>query len=108
MIRWPILLPFVAAACNAPTADPQANVAAPANAYAARIAALPVGQRNGVLIRALRDADRDCQQVTESSVAGEIEGKPAWAATCDGRTQWVVAFGGDGVATIIGADAIAH
>lgn len=98
----PVLLCLILALAACDAADPPAATnAAAANPYADRIAALTPGQRNGVLIRAIRDADRQCQQVTASTAAGLVEGKPAWTATCDDRTPFLVAFGPDGIATVV-------
>lgn len=101
MLRFVSLaLVLALAACDS-AAPPVATNSAEANPYADRIAALTEGQRNGVLIRAIRDADRECQQVTASTAAGLVEGKPAWTATCDDRTPFLVAFGADGIATVV-------
>ena len=88
---------------------PRATAATPAarGDYVARVRALPEGQRNGVLFRAIRDAGRDCQGVTESATAGEADGPAAWLATCEGGGQWLVALADDGTATITDARAAA-
>lgn len=97
-----LALPLVA--CGQGTEPAATNTSAPADDYARRIAALPPGQRDGVLLRAIRDANQDCQQVTRSQPIDPIAGAPAWAATCDGRGTWVVALNPGGVATVTAAD----
>lgn len=100
MFRALLLLPLLAA-CDSGAAT---NTAAPAAAapqedYVARVRALPEGQRNGVLFRAIRDGGRECQGVTRSEAAAEA----AWVATCDDGGQWVVALARDGTATVTNA-----
>lgn len=97
------------AACgSAPDRDAAVN-AAPADDYATRIRALPEGQRDAVLLRAIRDAGRDCQHVTQSTAVagtGPSSGEaPAWSARCDDGAIWVVALNPGGVATVTGAAA---
>lgn len=71
-----------------------------ADDYVARVRALPAGQRDAVLLRAIRDAGRDCQQVTRSTAIPDIGGAPAWAAQCAGGDMWAVAFNPGGIATV--------
>ena len=71
--------------------------------YAAKVAALSPGQRDGVLLRAIRDAGRDCQQVAKSQRIDPVAGAPAWAATCNDGGVWVVALNPGGIATVTNA-----
>lgn len=108
----PVALPAAFAAiallsgCGSADA-PTTNIAVPDNGYTARIEGLTDAQRQGVLLRAIRDAGRDCQGVTAATAAGEVKGAPAWLATCTDGGQWVVALGGDGVATVTNARELA-
>ncbi|MGJ3628727.1 hypothetical protein AB5I41_20740 [Sphingomonas sp. MMS24-JH45] len=36
-----------------------------------------------------------------------MEGKPAWVATCDDGTPWLVVMGNDGIATVTNARELA-
>lgn len=99
-------LAFLAAlaACDNATPAPSPTPAASASSdAAARVAALPAAQRDGVLFRAIRDAGHQgCQQVTGSERAGTTA--PAtWLATCDDGARWLVTIGADGTATVTGA-----
>ena len=89
------------AACGGSGSAP-ANTAEPANAgdTIARIAAMNEGERNAVLFRANRDAGRECQGVERSTAVPAVAGKPAWVATCDNDSHWLVAIGNDGIAAV--------
>jgi hypothetical protein len=67
----------------------------------ARLAAMPEGERNAVFIRAIRDADFECQHVDSSSYQGESAGSPTWVATCDKASNWVILIGNNGAAQVI-------
>lgn len=66
-----------------------------------QLAALPEGQRNGVFIRAIRDAGEDCQHVIASSRAGEYQGMPVWSAQCEGGDSWSIVVTRDGTAQLV-------
>ena len=66
----------------------------------ARMKALPEGQRNGVLIRAIRDAHLACQQVTKSSLSEAPNQAPVYLATCEDGAVYAVAIGEGGNATV--------
>ena len=105
MTRVPIIaaLALPLAGCG-PASEPVAttNTTTPDD-YVARVKALSPGQRDGVLLRAVRDAGRDCQQVTKSEAIPDVMGAPAWTATCDNGGIWVVALNPGGVATVTSA-----
>ena len=109
-----LLLPLAAslalAGCGGggatPAPTPTATVSA--NGYVAKVRALPERQRAGVLLRAIRDAERDCQSVTAQTPAGTQGANAAWVATCDGRTHWVVQIADDGTATVVDAQDVAR
>jgi hypothetical protein len=94
----------LAAACGgAPeqnrAAEPIANVTA-----GNQVAALPEGQRNAVLIRAILDAGQECQHVNSSTPGGTYRGMPVWQATCRGGGHWTIVVADDGTAQILNAD----
>ena len=66
-----------------------------------QLAALPEGQRNGVFIRAIRDAGEECQHVIASTRAGEYQGRPVWSAQCDGGGSWTIVVTRDGTAQLV-------
>jgi hypothetical protein len=77
-----------------------ASQGAGANDAQARVQALPEGQRNAVLIRAIRDANLVCQQVTQSSQSQTSNNLPVYMATCEDGAVYAVAIAGDGNATV--------
>ncbi len=81
------------------TADNTA-AAAPDGGYAARITALSPRLRQGVFLRAIRDAGKECQEVTEEDGIAAIEGKPAWVAICDRSTRWIITIDKSGTAIV--------
>ncbi len=93
------------AACGQPSATAPAASATPdPNGYAAKVAALSAPLRAGVMLRAIRDAGQQCQQVTEAKAAPGAS-PPAWIATCTDGKQWVVGIADDGTASVTaGAD----
>ncbi len=68
---------------------------------AAQLSGLSDAQRNGVFIRAIRDAGLECQHVEWSTRSGTYRGMPVWTATCARNQVWVVVVGPDGVAQIL-------
>jgi hypothetical protein len=92
------------AACGE-RASPGANEGAAAETenVQVRIAELPEGQRNGVFIRAIRDAREECQHVERSERSGEHQGRPVWTAYCAGGGQYTIVIGDDGMAGVLDA-----
>ena len=72
---------------------------------AAKVAALPAGQRAGVLLRAVRDAGQDCQGVEDARAVGDT-GRD-WLARCTGGQQYLVEFGNGGTVRVTDAQAAA-
>ena len=104
-MRTPILaIALMLAACNgATTGDTAAEPTAP-SAFQNRVAALSDGERNLVLIRAIRDAGQECQGVTKSVRRDDAAGgQPLWVATCQGGASFGVVIGRDGTAQVVGA-----
>ena len=93
-----LLLPLAGCGSGAPRA--QEAAANSSGDYVARMQALNEKERNVVLFRAIRDAGRACQRVERSTTSDPVGGKPAWIATCDDRSAWLVTLGNDGVATV--------
>jgi hypothetical protein len=97
-----LLLPvalILAAGCSGEPANRQAP--AQGNPFQDRIAAMPEGQRNGVLIRAIRDARQQCQQVESSAPGPEVSGHPTWRARCDGGASYTIVILPSGTAQVV-------
>ena len=93
------------AACGGNEGETQLtnNIAADAPSVSnaqAEVRALPEGQRNAVLIRAIRDAGLTCQHVEESMEAETSNNLPVFMATCEDGAVYAVAVGEDGTATV--------
>ena len=90
------------AGCGEEAADTVTNIQVPSSAaYQERLLELNDMARNAVFLRALMDAERDCQQVVQSSYVGQYQGQPAWFAVCRNRGEWLVLIGNDGVAQVL-------
>lgn len=90
------------AACGGGSDTPVANTATPAAAateseFQAKVSALEPAARNGVFIRAIRDAGLNCQEVTESAKAQKVG---MWSARCADGTGYAVQILPDGTATV--------
>ncbi|MBX3594185.1 hypothetical protein [Sphingomonas sp.] len=85
---------------NAAANDIDANAAAPLN-YQAEVLKLDPPARDGVFLRAVRDAKLPCQDVTASERLDPVDGNPTWRATCDGRTPHIISITADGTAKIV-------
>ena len=66
-----------------------------------RLIALPDAQRNGVFMRAIRDADGDCQHVERSEPVGEHQGLPVWRAYCERGTTFTIVISRGGAAQVM-------
>lgn len=90
------------AGCGGPAEQPAAvNAVENAAAFQARLRVLPEGERNGVFIRAIRDANQDCQHVESSSESGSYRGAPVWTARCTGGTSFAIVIGNGGTAQVL-------
>ena len=102
------LLILAAAACGEGTANNSVgedNVQATTNAASGSNAQqavrdLPDGQRNGVFLRAIRDARQPCQNVTESMLSETPGRTPVYMATCENNAVYAVAIRDDGNAIV--------
>ncbi|TGX54240.1 hypothetical protein E5A73_09005 [Sphingomonas gei] len=81
-------------------ANATGNAAGGQNVTAAVIA-MSDRQRNVVFIRALLDADIDCQGVTSSERLPDRDGKPLWRANCSNKTAHMISITPDGTANIV-------
>lgn len=73
--------------------------------FQARILAMPEGQRNGVFIRAIRDARQTCQGVDSSAPAAPVRGRPVWTAVCgSGESYTLVILPGGNVQVLNDAE----
>lgn len=82
-----------------PTAPPKA---APPSEFQKSVEALSEAQRNIMLIRAIQDADQECQGVTSSERRGDsLNGDPLYIARCGAQHVYGVAIGRDGMAQVI-------
>lgn len=83
----PLAFALLLAACDGgsrPTAAPSNSSTVEADrALIARIEALPPGQLDVVLFRAIRDAGHPCQGIAASRRIADQDRRPAWAAQCD-------------------------
>jgi hypothetical protein len=68
-----------------------------------QLASMPEAQRNGVFIRAIRDARQECQHVESSRPGGEHQGLPVWNATCSGGGTFTIVIMNNGTATVLNA-----
>ncbi len=103
-----ILLAALLGACGgdpqpAANAVDKAAIANEADAtnYQAAVIALPLNARQGVFLRAVRDAGLTCQQVTQSEKLEDREGNPTWRVTCDGDSPHIISITRDGTAKIL-------
>ena len=86
------------------------NVAAAANAVGenaanatnvqAEVLALAPAARDGVFLRAVRDAGFNCQEVTQTERFDPVNGNPSWRIYC-GKTPHIISITRDGTAKII-------
>ncbi len=100
-VTFAALLPLSLAACGSgtPTQSATVNNATDGN-YLERMAQLNEKERNAVLFRAISDAGRACQGVTRSVAAPAMRGNPAWVATCEDGTPFIVSLTDNGVASV--------
>jgi len=87
-----------------PAGNAQAQEDQSPAAMQARLEALSEAQRNGVFMRAVRDAGQECQHVERSERAGDHNGLPLWRAWCEGETSYTIVITRSGTAQVL-ADA---
>lgn len=108
----PLVIGLALAACGSDPVQPAVNSAqAEQNAVetvpegenvTAQVMAMTDRQRNMVFVRALMDAEIDCDGVTGSERVEDYEGKPIWRASCKypGKDH-LISITPDGMAEII-------
>lgn len=69
-------------------------------ALIARLTALPPGQLDIVLFRAIRDARQECQGIAASRRIDDQNGRPAWSAQCDRGGKYLLVLNPDGQMTV--------
>lgn len=74
--------------------------AADATNYQAEVIALAPAARDGVFMRAVRDAGFNCQDVTQTERIDPVNGNPAWRIYC-GKTPHIISITRDGTAKIV-------
>ena len=101
--RVPIAACLLAAGCGQPAPVPAPKPTE--SGYIARVAALPAGQRDGVLFRAIQaGGGQSCQNITQVETMPPVRpGQPAWRVTCSDGGQWSVSLADDGTALVTGA-----
>ncbi len=102
------LIPLAAlallAGCDVtPTGQPTAPPKAPEpSAFQKSVIALSDAERNVMFIRAIRDANLECQGVTASERRGEaLNGDPLYIAHCGTQQTYGVAIGREGTARVM-------
>ena len=94
------------AACGSPEtvqhAEPKNDAAGNAGGvdYAAAVAALPPGQRNGVFFRAVRDAGLPCQKIASAEPLGTKVKNGEWKVQCESGDAHLISIGHDGQAIV--------
>jgi hypothetical protein len=90
-------------AANAANAADVANAANAANAVdtAAVIANLSQTEQQGVFLRAIRDADIPCRDVTEAEQVEPTNGVPTWRAQCEQGAAHLIIVKPDGSAQVV-------
>lgn len=76
------------------------NAAADTTNYQAEVIALAPTARDGVFLRAVRDAGMNCQEVTQTERLDPVSGNPAWRIYC-GKTPHIISITRDGTAKIV-------
>ena len=100
----PLVALMLLAACDGAPDNVAAPVPQEPSAFQNAVAALSPPERNMVFIRAIRDANKNCQGVTESTRQGEAAtGEPLWVARCTDGATYAVVLGRDGTAQVTGA-----
>lgn len=92
------------AACNSKvdnTAQPAPNTTNASENVATKVASLPENERNGVFLRAIRDADISCRDVTKAEQIEATAGTPTWRAQCEEGDAHLVLIEPDGSAKVI-------
>ncbi|NWK95862.1 hypothetical protein DM806_09265 [Sphingobium lactosutens] len=101
-----IMASLALAACGSPEsaqkAEPKNETAGNTGGvdYAAAVAALPPGQRNGVFFRAVRDAGLPCQKIASAEPMGTKVKNGEWKVHCENGDAHLISIGHDGQAIV--------
>jgi hypothetical protein len=99
-----LCLPLLLAACGGgadPAPVPQPTPAEPSS-FQNQVSALSKPEQNIVFVRAIRDADRTCQRVTDSSFVRMMpSGEQLYTARCQEGAVYGVLMGRTGEAKIL-------
>ena len=87
-------------ACDNQAAEQESTAPAQEENYQARMAALSPGQREMVLLNAIHEGGRDCDDAKTTTELAPIKGSPTWRITCDNGQKWIVIVGASGVAVV--------
>ena len=102
-VAWGAALLLMACSGSEKSANVASNAAANAEVNSDaqnRVRDRPEGQRNGVLIRAIRDANLECQNVETSELTQTSNNLPVYMATCERGAVFAIAIRDDGTATV--------
>ncbi len=77
------------------------NATNSADDVAAKVAALNDDQRNGVFLRAIRDAEIPCRDVIKSERLEDSAGTPTWRAQCELGDAHLILIKPDGSAQVM-------
>lgn len=66
-----------------------------------QLESLSDAQRNGVFMRAIRDAQGECQHVARSERIADHRGLPVWRAYCERETSFTIVITQSGVAQVL-------
>ncbi len=66
-----------------------------------QLESLSDAQRNGVFMRAIRDAQGDCQHVERSERINDHRGLPVWRAYCERETSYTIVITRSGIAQVL-------
>ncbi|WIW90696.1 hypothetical protein K3M67_16635 (plasmid) [Sphingobium sp. V4] len=100
-----IMASLALASCGSPeTAEKAEPANAAANAggvdYVAAVAALPPGQRNGVFLRAVRDAGLPCQKIASAEPLESKTANGEWKVQCDSGDMHLISIPPSGQAIV--------
>jgi hypothetical protein len=85
---------------NVAAVNAAADNAADATNYQAEVIALAPAARDGVFLRAVRDAGFNCQEVTQTERIDPVNSNPSWRIYC-GKNPHIISITRDGTAKIV-------
>lgn len=103
-----IAVGLLLASCGTPAVENATGETGPSNASGsgqnttATVLTLSDRQRRATLMRAIRDADIDCQDVTAADLVSRPGEPPQWRARCSDGNAYLVDITANGTAHVIG------